>query len=85
MGNLLKISLIIISFLICACTPKYEISSNINVNNVEHYHENLYLDEIDFKVDKNNDIHIDNENWNILKTNIIKIHYHILKLQEQLK
>ena len=83
MGNLLKISLI--SFLLCACASKYEISSNIQVNEVKTYHENLYLDEIDFKVDKNNDIHIDSENWNILKTNIIKIHYHILKLQEQLK
>ena len=85
MGNLLKISLILFSFLLCACTSKYEISSNINVREIQHYHENLYLDEIDFKVDKNNDIHIDNENWSILKTNIIKIHYHILKLQEQLK
>lgn len=79
MGNLLKISFILL--FLCSCSPKYEISSHVQVNDVENYSEELYLDNINFKIDNENIIYIDNENWNIIKTNLIKIHYHILKLK----
>ena len=84
MVNLLRISFILL--FLCSCvTKESHISPNINVNDVNYQYEELYLNEITFNLDENKDIHIDNENWNIIKTNLIKIHYHILKLQSQIK
>ena len=84
MVNLLKISFIFL--FLCACsTTEHHISPNIQVNDVKYQYEELYLNEINFNLDENKDIHIDQENWKIIKTNLIKIHYHILKLQEQIK
>ena len=67
-------------FLLCSCTS-YQVSSNVNVNEVKYQYEELYLDEIDLDIDKDKNIQIDEENWKRIKANLIKIHYHILKIQ----
>ena len=82
MVNLLKISLIIL--LLAACSANYEVSNKEQIHNVIYNHEDLYLDNVDFKKDKDNNIIINKNNWKLIKTNLIKIHYHILKLQSQI-
>lgn len=82
MGNLLKISLF--SLLLCSCSTTYQISSNEQINDINYNYEELYLDRVYVTQNENKDIEIDEKNWKIIKTNLIKIHYHILKIQEQL-
>ena len=54
MVNLLKISLIIL--LLVACSTNYEVSNKEQIHNVIYNHEDLYLDNVDFKKDKDNNI-----------------------------
>ena len=82
MANLLKISLF--SLLLCSCSSTYQISSSEQINDVNYNYEELYLDRVYIIQNENKDIEIDEKNWKIIKTNLIKIHYHILKIQEQL-
>lgn len=82
MVNLLKISLIIL--ILTACSTNYEISNKEQIHQVKYSYEDLYLDNIDFKKDKDNNIVISEQNWKIIKTNLVKIHYYILKLQSQI-
>lgn len=82
MGNLLKISLI--SLLLCSCSSTYQISSNEQINDIKYNYEELYLDRVYITQNETKNIEIDEKNWKIIKTNLIKIHYHILKIQEQL-
>lgn len=82
MVNLLKISLI--SLLLCSCSTSYQISSNEQINDVNYNYEDLYLDKVYVTQNKNNNIELDEKNWKIIKNNLIKIHYHILKIQNQI-
>lgn len=86
-------NIILIILILTSCTHNYEISSNIQVNDVEKNYENLYLTPITFDAprDKNNNIikcniyrGMDEENWQIMQENMLKIKYHILKLQSQI-
>lgn len=79
-----KISILsFLTFLLCSCNT-YKVSSNVNVNEVKYQYEELYLDEVDLDIDKEKNIQINQENWKRIKANLVKIHYHILKIQSQL-
>lgn len=79
-----KISMIsFLIFFLCSCA-EYKVASNVNVNDIKYQYEELYLDEIDLNIDKDKNIQIDQENWKRINSNLIKIHYHILKIQSQL-
>lgn len=80
MANLLKISLFILSLnLLCACS--HTVSNKDETENVKGSYEELYLDKIDLDVNPDKTIQINEQNWKTIKSNLIKIHYHILKLQ----
>lgn len=80
MTNLLRISLFILSLLLlCSCS--YTVSNKDETENIKGSYEELYLDKIDLDVNPNKTVQINEQNWKIIKSNLIKIHYHILKLQ----